>query len=85
VIDLGIVYSLVLDAVDPRLTAEQRVTAAHSAMDMDEEQSAAMWAGLLYSMLESIGERRGREALDLVMFQLAALAMQAADSPEMNG
>jgi hypothetical protein len=82
--DLGIVMSLVLDAVDPRLDGDKRTDAAAAAMDMDPDHSAAMWAGLLFAFLGSIEAKRGREALDVVMYQLGLLAMEAAASPEMN-
>jgi hypothetical protein len=77
--DRGVVLSLALDAVDPRLDPGVRAESLVCAVGADPALSASVWTGLLVSMLTAHGARNGPGALDAMMTGLAGVMVGVMD------
>jgi hypothetical protein len=77
--EVGAVLSLVLDAVDPRLSETVRGDAVAAAFAADPALAATTWAGLLFGVLHGLHGQYGDAALDEIMGTLAAIAVGTLD------
>ena len=73
--DRGIVLSLALDAVDPRLAEAKRSDAAEAALEMDLGMAVSLWSAMIYTILDGVGTAQGPQALDDLMRHFAALSL----------
>jgi hypothetical protein len=76
----GEVLSLVLDAVDPRLSAVVRGDAVAEAFTADPALAATTWAAMLFGLVNGLHGQYGDAALDEIMRTLAAVALGALNS-----
>jgi hypothetical protein len=77
--EVGAVLSLVLDAVDPRLSETVRGDAVAAAFAADPALAATTWAGLLFGVLHGLHGQYGDAALDEIMGTLATIAVGTLD------
>lgn len=77
--DRGAVLSLVLDAVDPRLGADQRAESVVCAIDVDPVLAATSWAGMLFGVLNGAQAQFGVAGVDEIMAVLASIAVSLVD------
>ncbi len=77
--DRGRVLDLVLDAVDPRIDSEARLSATEEAAELDIRLAYTLARGAAYGLLNFVRERHGDEALASVIGQIAHTSMVVLD------